>query len=235
MPMPKKYMLNRSRTNTEEEELDMDTMDYSQLEPNSSLDVCYRTELARLREEVKDKNDIIRAYKIECDREHERYMVEQVKRSDLQAELDTLIEEQDKRGYSPLYYDLEKENEKLKEELETLRNANASYEDLLAGNEGTIDKIKKLEKENKEIRAEFYSACEENKELKDKLDRVSKMRKRMTKSAENSDEIIHMYHEKIETMIGDFAEFTFDLEERCKHMEGNTREKEEFEFSGIKY
>jgi len=45
----------------------------------------------------------------------------------------------------------EREIEQLKEELETLRNANASYEELLAGDEGTIDKIFDLQKENKQL------------------------------------------------------------------------------------
>lgn len=44
------------------------------------------------------------------------------------------------------------ENNKLKEENETLKNANSSYEDLLAGDGGTIDKINELKEENKNLR-----------------------------------------------------------------------------------
>ena len=47
--------------------------------------------------------------------------------------------------------DFEEENKKLKEEIKTLKESNASYEDLLGGDDGTIDKIKQLEKENKEL------------------------------------------------------------------------------------
>jgi len=43
--------------------------------------------------------------------------------------------------------DVTKENKRLKEENKILRNANTAYEDLLAGDDGTIDKIKKLEDE----------------------------------------------------------------------------------------
>jgi regulator of replication initiation timing len=43
--------------------------------------------------------------------------------------------------------DLNDENKKLKEEIETLKKSNESYEDLLAGNKGLIDENKKLKAE----------------------------------------------------------------------------------------
>ena len=46
------------------------------------------------------------------------------------------------------------DNKSLKEENEALKEANASYEDLLGGDDGTIDKIEKLQKEIQEYKTE---------------------------------------------------------------------------------
>jgi|9_EtaG_2_1085328.scaffolds.fasta_scaffold69890_1 DNA repair exonuclease SbcCD ATPase subunit len=48
--------------------------------------------------------------------------------------------------------ELKMEITKLKEEIDILGKGNASYLDLLAGNEGTIDKIKILEEENETLK-----------------------------------------------------------------------------------
>ena len=52
---------------------------------------------------------------------------------------------------------LKEENKKLKEENKILKNATSSYEDLLAGDDGTIDKIE-------ELKAQLKNTQEENKD-----------------------------------------------------------------------
>jgi hypothetical protein len=69
--------------------------------------------------------------------------------------------------------DLNDENNKLKEEIEILKKSNETYEDLLAGNKGLIEKNKKLTAELAEAHSEWKKEGEsrlfENKKLKEEL------------------------------------------------------------------
>ena len=75
--------------------------------------------------------------------------------------------------------DLNDENKKLKEEIETLHESNISYEDLLAGNNGLIEINKKLTAELAEAHSEWKKEGEsrlfENKKLKEELAAYKKM------------------------------------------------------------
>jgi hypothetical protein len=69
--------------------------------------------------------------------------------------------------------ELRDENMNLKEEIETLKKSNETYEDLLAGNKGLIEKNKKLNAELAEAHSEWKKEGEsrlfENKKLKEEL------------------------------------------------------------------
>ena len=68
--------------------------------------------------------------------------------------------------------DLNDENKKLKEEIETLKKSNESYEDLLAGNKGLIDENNKLKEE-----LEIYKKREA--ECNDKITELAVCKKNM--------------------------------------------------------
>ena len=60
------------------------------------------------------------------------------------------------------------ENDRLKEEIKTLREANETYEDLLAGEKGLIDENKKLKDQFEKLQVEANRLHSENQKLKQK-------------------------------------------------------------------
>ena len=79
---------------------------------------------------------------------------------------------------------MKEENEKLKSQIETGRQVSETYEDLLAGEDGLIDKNKKLQEEidnlneecDRRVGADDHDAVvAENEELKEKLDGVKEI------------------------------------------------------------
>ena len=99
--------------------------------------------------------------------------------NDFDDDNDNLIDEVKKlkisiKEYKNEYHNLEQssldEKNKLRKENEILRNANTTYVDLLAGEDGTIDKIDTLLQENEKLKEEL----EESKNLENQLEKKIK-------------------------------------------------------------
>jgi hypothetical protein len=103
----------------------------------------------------------------------------------------------------------ETECKKLKEEIEILKKSNESYEDLLAGNKGLIEKNKKLTAELAEAHSEWKKEGEsrlfENKKLKEELDTA--LEELETALDEGQDLVIEKLEEENEKLKEELAGF----------------------------